>query len=379
MTLKLRNEISKFVRKHPLISPSLTRFPIPDTFWKAGIPKNIFRLANYYFTYSQMLSKKEKLMGGPSHLTVDVTNICNLRCPLCPTGVDAPGRKKGMMPLATFQNILDQTERYLISVDLFNWGEPLLNKDVYDMIAYAHRRNIVTSVSTNFLYFSEISAEKLLSSGLDILILSVDGASQESYEQYRVGGNFQKVMENISILVKKKKAQRVKHPYVCWQYLVMRHNEHEIETAKAMAAELGVDKITFDHAYLPVATRQEAMKWLPENQGYHRYNVKDLEKTWEKQETPQEASSNEPSAQQGFKRRVNCSWLWTQTTINWDGSVSPCCAIYEPSHDFGNISDRPFNKIWNNEKYMASRCFSSMGVHGGIETICMKCPLAMHG
>ncbi len=378
MTSNLRNEIREFIRKHPLISPSLARFPVPDTFWKAGIPKNIFRLTNYYFTYSQMLSGKDKVRGGPSHLTVDVTNICNLRCPLCPTGVNAPGREKGMMPLATFKKIIDQTRKYLISIDLFNWGEPLLNKDVYSMIAYAHAYDIVTSVSTNFQYFSEASAEKLLSSGLDILILSIDGASQESYGKYRVGGDFRKVTENISILARKKKERGVNHPYVCWQFLVMKHNEHEIEMARAMATELGADNITFDHAYLPVATRQEAIMWLPENPKYHRYNLADLEKMWAAEETREETSSDEPTAQRDL-RRANCSWLWTQTTINWDGSVSPCCAIFEPTHDFGNISDSAFKEVWNNEKYMASRCFSSKGQHGVIETICMRCPLAIHG
>jgi radical SAM protein with 4Fe4S-binding SPASM domain len=290
-----------------------------------------------------------------------------------------------MMPLSTFKKIIDETGKYLISIDLFNWGEPLLNKDIYEMIAYAHGRNIVTSVSTNFQHFSEEHAEKLISSGLDILILSIDGASQESYEKYRVGGDFRKIIENISLLVNKKKERGSRHPYICWQFLVMKHNEHEVEAARRMARELGIDHITIDHAYLPVATREEAVKWLPGDSRYHRYNVEDLERTWKKAETRQDLvqtddrpDDKDKRGKKELKRKVNCSWLWTQTTINWDGGVSPCCAIYDPAEDFGSISDTSLISIWNNKKYRESRRFSSKGEAGETLTVCMKCPLAMH-
>lgn len=140
-------------------------------------------------------------------------------------------------------------KRYLISIDLFNWGEPLFNKQVYDMIRHAYKHHIITSVSTNFNYFSEKSAEALISSGLDFLILSIDGASQETYEQYRVGGDFQKVIQNIKILVDRKRKLGKKTPFICWQFLVMRHNEHEVEIAKKLSQDLRVDSITIDHAY----------------------------------------------------------------------------------------------------------------------------------
>jgi len=388
--------MKNFLRTFSHLGPTISRFPaVSDTFWKAGIFKVGLRLANHYANYAEMRWKRETLFSRPSHLVADVTNICALRCPLCPTGKGEPGRKKGMMSLTTYKKIIDEMGRHLISLDLFNWGEPLLNKDIYEMIAYAHRQNIVTSVSTNFQSFSENEAERLISSGLDILILSIDGASQESYEKYRVGGNFTKVIDHISLLVKKKRERGSATPYICWQFLVMKHNEHEVETAKKMAEELGVDNITIDHAYLPVATREEAMKWLPHDPQYHRYDPAKLERGWQAVEKAQETASiseeqqaaaetqevpkEDFHAQNNFHRRVNCSWLWTQTTINWDGSVSPCCAVYEPSFDFDTISETSFKKVWNNEKYRASRRFSSTGEAGGTITICMQCPLAMHG
>jgi len=374
--------IAKFIKKNPDICPPLMRFPIPDTFWNAGLHRLLFRLLNYSFSRYQMDKQKDRVIGYPTHLFIDVTNICNLRCTLCPTGVGAPGRKKGIMPLETFKRIVREMQRYLISIDLFNWGEPLLNKQVYDMIRYAHRHHIVTSVSTNFNYFSDESAEDLISSGLDFLILSIDGASQETYEQYRVGGDFQKVINNIKILVERKRKLGSKHPFICWQFLVMRHNEHEVEIAKKMAEDLGVDTITIGHAYLPVDTRQNAHRWLPKNQAYHRYSVQELEKIWEAQELKQAQAPSSPTSEhaftEDFKRRVNCLWLWTQSTINWDGSISPCCAIYDPSYDFGTLSNSNFRTIWNNENYRASRQFSATGEISGIKTVCMRCPFADH-
>jgi radical SAM protein with 4Fe4S-binding SPASM domain len=381
----LTRKVLNFIKKFPHMGPTLARFPVPDTFRNAGLRRILFRLANYYAAYFQMLMKRENILSYPTHRIADVTNICNLRCPLCPTGAGVPGRKKGMMPFSTFRKIIDETGKYLISVDLFNWGEPLLNSDVYEMIAYAHRHSIVTTVSTNFQHFSEEDAEKLISSGLDILILSIDGASQESYEKYRIGGDFHRVVENISLLVEKKKEHGCRHPYICWQFLVMRHNEHEVETVKRMAGELGVDSVTIDCAFLPVATREEAMKWLPVDSRYHRYNAEGLENRWQEAErqqglpqTDDRADDEDNSAGRDLKRRINCSWLWTQTTVNWDGSVSPCCAIYDPSEDFGNISEASFKAIWNNGKYRKSRRFSSKGEAGETLTVCMRCPLAMH-
>ena len=152
----IQKRIATFIKNNPDICPPIIRFPIPDTFWNARLDRLLFRILNYYSSRLQMEKQKDLVTGYPTHLFVDVTNICNLRCPLCPTGAGTLNRKKGSMPLETFKKIVDEMHRYLISIDLFNWGEPLLHKHVYDMIRYAHNHHIVTSVSTNFNYFSEL-------------------------------------------------------------------------------------------------------------------------------------------------------------------------------------------------------------------------------
>ena len=170
--------------------------------------------------------------------------------------------------------------------------------------------------------------------------------------------------------------------------------DEEQKELKKMAEELGVNSITIDHAYLPVTPKKEAMKWLPLDPKYHRYDPAELEKKWQalekEQDTAPESVNQQTTAgtqeirnendagQNDYKRRVNCSWLWTQATINWDGSVAPCCAVYDQSFDFDNISGTLFKKAWNNEKYRASRRFSSKGETGKVMTVCMQCPLAKH-
>ena len=145
-----------------------------------GIDKVLLRIANFWFTNLQMKLKREKVVGYPTYLYADITNVCNLKCPLCATGSGASGGQKGMMSLEMFKKIVDEIGKYLVKIHLYNWGEPLLNKDVYEMIDYAHRHHIVTCMSTNFTLFSEDSAERLIRSGLDEITLSIDGASRET-------------------------------------------------------------------------------------------------------------------------------------------------------------------------------------------------------
>jgi radical SAM protein with 4Fe4S-binding SPASM domain len=287
-----------------------------------------------------------------------------------------------MMSLELFKKIIDDLGKYLVRIHLYKWGEPFLNNDVYEMIRYAHNHHIVTYVSTNFTLFSDEAAERLIASGLDEIILSIDGVSQESYEKYRVGGDFRKVIDNISILVNAKRRRRSFRPFIMWQFIVFKHNEHEVETAKQMAKELGVDGISFMPAMVPINNREEAERWLPLDSKYQRYDVKKMEEVWSAQEMqkfPTNGKSESDTRERShLKRKVGCPWLWTQTSINWDGTVSPCCDIFDSSFDFGTMADKPFKDVWNNEKYRASRRFSSKGKLGGLRTICMECPGVLH-
>lgn len=295
--------------------------------------KRFLNLCLVFFQHA--ITKNSRVIGYPVDLVIDPCNICVLNCPLCPTGQGRKDRPKGKMSFNNFKKILDELGAYLYEIDLCNWGESLLNEEIYDMIRYAHEYDIKVSLSTNLNFFDKIKAERLIKSGLDHLIVSLSGTNQESYQKYHIGGKFNKVIEGINELVKVKKVLHIPTPFITWRFLVMKHNENEITEAKKKAVDLSVDefqllRIHGDMGYELFLDREKMVKkvadWLPYNEKYNLDMVKP------------------------------CNFLWVQAVINWNGSVSPCCAVYPEKNDFGNMFEAGnFKEIWNNEKYRTAR------------------------
>jgi len=287
-----------------------------------------------------------KIGSYPYTLTIEPTNVCNLRCPFCPTGKGEFGRPKGMMTFENYKRIIDEIGDYLVMAYLFLWGEPLLNKDIYRMITYTQEKNIGTCIHTNLTIFNEEDARRMVDSGLEYLTISLDGASQSAYVKYRRGGDFNKVIANLRLLVKTREKLRSSNPCIEWKFLVFRHNQHEIEEARKLAGKLGVD------AFIVEPGMVEDESWRPTIEGYC-------------------SEDENPKANK-------CNWLWTHTVINWDGGVVPCCWIYHQTEDFGNIYKENFKNIWNNPKYQASRKLFSKKIQysdyaSGITTPCAGC------
>ena len=152
------------------------------------------KLSNFFVIGIQhQFLKNSKIVGYPTRLVIDPINLCNLKCPLCPTGQGKTGQPKGRMKLSDFKKIIDELGDYLYEIDLFNWGEPFLNNKIYEIINYAHQKRIQVNISSNLSSFDKKNAKKLVESGLDNLIVSLDGASQESLTKYRCGGDFEKI------------------------------------------------------------------------------------------------------------------------------------------------------------------------------------------
>lgn len=285
------------------------------------------------------------MFGYPTYLIIESTNICNLKCPLCPTGQGGGGggRNKGKMAYENFKKIIDVVGKYSYSLRLENWGEPLLNAEIFDMIAYANSKKISTSLNTNFSFSDSSYAEKLVSSGLDHLKISLDGASQETYGKYRIGGDFSVVIENIKKVVDVRVRLNKTKPVIEIQFIVMRHNEHEIETIGSLCKDLGVDMLFFENLRLDM--REELINrgnykddkfkdWLPEGNQQHKTDLR------------KKNYKNIPK---------NCYYLWTTAVINWDGLMAPCCSVYDEKYNFGNFFKDGFERIWNGDKYIAAR------------------------
>ncbi|MBF0337466.1 MAG: radical SAM protein [Nitrospirae bacterium] len=302
------------------------------------------KVANLALNALEASLQRSSLISYPIYMVIDPTNHCNLRCALCPTWQDTQGRPKGMMVLDAYKRLLDEVGPYVFGVYLCNWGEPLLNRHLAEMIRYAKGYNTIVGFSTNLNRLNDNTAKDIVASGVDLIVLSIDGATQDSYGQYRVGGNFSTVMANIERLLSFREASKP-FPQLIWQFLVNRYNEGEVEAAGQIARGYG---IAFSPSPLrthmgkellmPLYARlNEDASWLPQDNSYSRY-----------------AYEIAPGTR---TRQHSCKWLWDASVVNWDGSVAPCCGVYEKSWDFDNCfgARGTFRRVWNSPQYQHAR------------------------
>jgi MoaA/NifB/PqqE/SkfB family radical SAM enzyme len=282
------------------------------------------------------IAKKNFVWGVPPILTIEPTNVCNLRCPLCVTGNGSMERAYGRMDFPTYKRLIDELADRAIYVVLFHQGEPYLNRQFNEFVAYAKQRRLYVTTSTNAHYFDTKTAEAAVRSGLDTIIISVDGATQETYSQYRVGGSLEKVLQGTRNLVAAKKRLQSKTPFIYLQFIVMKHNEHELEAMRELARELGVDH--FLQKTVQVETLEEAREWLPENERLRRYHL----------------TEDDFTVKHGGKGA--CPRPWLTTLVNWDGSVVPCCFDKNGSHITGDMRTAgSFAAVWKSEQYSGFR------------------------
>jgi radical SAM protein with 4Fe4S-binding SPASM domain len=289
------------------------------------------------------LFKARQLPYLPFILGIETGNICNLQCPLCPTGLDDPAMKKGFMNIGLFKVIFDQLKNSLISINLYSWGEPLLNPDLIAMIEYAKKVNekihIITSTNLNIKNNQLLS--DLVKSGIDEIIVSCDGACQDTYSKYRVGGDFNLVINNMKYLVLEAKKYNSRAS-VIWNFLVFKHNEHEIGEAKKIADSLGVKlrigKMRTSMKNEILKPHSESIKkdkeWIPDNPEFSVYD------------------------KDGLSTKIiikSCRKPWQEISINWDGKIFPCCAVYGDAYNFGNIEGNAIKHSWNNNMYIQAR------------------------
>jgi radical SAM protein with 4Fe4S-binding SPASM domain len=310
------------------------------------------RIGNYLKVKDSLRNKAEKVSGKPLSLFIEPTNICNLKCPLCPTGNGLLKKNKGYMSLENYKKIIDKLGATAFSVTLWNYGEPSLNKDFFEMIKYAKKKGLKVITSTNGILFrNKENISKLVDSGLDELVFAVDGATEETYSMYRKNGNFNVLIEGIKELVRLKKEKNSYFPFLSMQFIIMKDNEHEVEEIQKLAKELGPNELILKTVFL-FNDASKAEKYLPKNKEYSRYI--DTEKC---------KDSLIPG----------CDGLWTGININYDGAVVVCCFDYAENFKLGNIFEDDFeNEIWNSEQMQKFR--KMVWENKNSVLMCKNCP-----
>lgn len=295
--------------------------------------RKIINLTKLIFSYYlSRITGKLFHIGNVSSISFEPTTSCNLRCPECPSGLRAFSRPTGDLNKEFFYKIIDEIHNDLIYLIFYFQGEPYLNPDFPEMVRYASEKKIYTITSTNAHFLNDENARKTVESGLDRLIISLDGTTQEVYQSYRRGGKLDKVIEGTKNIVKWKKLLKSEKPFLIYQFLVVKPNEHQIDEVKFLAKELGVEKVLFKSAQ--IYDYEKGNKLIPTIGKYSRYR-----------------KLNNGNYSLKNKMANSCWKMWHSDVITWDGKVVPCCFDKDAKFVLGDLNNSSFLKIWKSPAY----------------------------
>lgn len=295
---------------------------------------NLLKVYASYFL--SKWTKTPRQWGKPIAIAIEPTTACNLGCPECPSGLKQFTRATGNLKEEFFAKVINEVAKETMYLTFYFQGEPYINPNFLDMVALANRKKVYTTTSTNAHFLTEENAKKTIESGLDRLIISIDGTTQETYENYRVYGKLDKVIEGTKNIVKWKKQLKSKTPHVIFQFLVVKPNEHQIEEVYQLAKELGVDEVKLKTAQ--VYDYKNGNPLIPDNEKYSRYK-KQGDGTYELKNSLEN----------------NCWKLWHSCVVTWDGKVIPCCFDKDATHQLGDLQQHSFDEIWTGENYQRFR------------------------
>jgi len=293
-----------------------------------------------------------KLRNLPEVFAIESTNYCNLRCVMCPRGEpDIMERSLGSMTDDLFAKILDDIDFYKEPC-WFHWfGEPLMNPRLFHQIEMAKSKGVPDlGISTNATLLDEKKSQAILDSGLDTILIAVDGASKEVYEKVRLSSTFtfERVCENVRGFLDLRKQLGRSKPKVTLSIIVMEETKSQLELFKQTWLAAGADEIMFK----PFVT-------------------------WGNQDPQfvQLASIDSRAEHQQRLREHPCFMLWESVVIAWDGRVVPCCYDFDASVTLGDLKKQSLREIWNGEAYVAMRTKELNGCND--TSLCRNCNQAL--
>jgi radical SAM protein with 4Fe4S-binding SPASM domain len=289
-----------------------------------------FLQSGYSFLASS-ISGKPVVAGMPVSVSIELTNHCNLHCPECTSGSDLMKRERGFMDIELYRKVAEELRPYLFYVNLYFQGEPLMHPQFSLFPGYTE--NAYSVISTNGHFLNTVNSEKLVTSGLNKLIVSLDGMDQETYLKYRIGGDLSRVISGIRNVAEARDKWRSLMKMEI-QFLVNSSNEHQVPDAERFAKEVGAG---FKLKSMQIINNRDIEKWLPSAKKYRRYEKKDGRFA---------IKSSLPN---------RCMRIWLNPVITWDGKVLPCCFDKDARFVLGNLKTESFRSIWNGERYKEFR------------------------
>lgn len=269
--------------------------------------------------------------GVPVAVSIEPTTMCNLRCPECPTGNKMLKRQGGKLSLEEFEHILDSLPKETSWLTLYFQGEPYMNIHFFNMVRLAKQRRMFVATSSNGHFLDKENAKNTIDSGLDKIIISLDGSNAETYLSYRQGGDFEKVIEGIKTLARLKKEQKTNSPLLLIQFLVFRKNEHQIKDFTKLCRKLGADAVVFKTAQH--YDYENGNPYMTSLDRYSRYR---------------KTKSGKYKIKGKMHKR--CWRMWSSCVITWDSSVVPCCYDKDAEFCYGNLLKADFKQIWEGKQ-----------------------------
>lgn len=294
-----------------------------------------FLVSNFSFGLSVIL-RKPVVLGRPYSISIEPTTRCNLSCPECPVGNKSLSRQKGDISVENFKEILEKVQEDILYANLFLQGEPMMHPRLEELISAAAKKKIYTCISTNGHFLNGKTCAGLIQSGLSRIIISLDGTDEASYQLYRKGGNFNKVLSGIQTLIKTRENLKLSHPLVILQFIVFGTNEHQVPEVKKLGKKLGVDKVVIKSAQH--YNLNPVNELISKQARYSRYRLNEAG-DWELRR----------------KYRNRCKRIWTTAVVTREGDLISCCFDKNADYAFGNMLQQNLTGIWNGPQFVAFR------------------------
>ncbi len=308
------------------------------------------RIRNWIRCYYAYRRGKTKWNGYPTFVSVEPANYCQLRCPECPVGMRLYKKGAQTLDATLFSRLLEENADYMHTIIFYFQGEPLLNNNLPELIRIAKQYNLFTYLSTNLQTITPTLAKKLIAAGIDYIVCSIDGISEESYLVYRQGGSLKKALIGLQLLHEEKQRQKAQ-TIIEWQCLYLKTNEHEWEQIRATYKQLGADILTFKTAQF--YDYKHGNPLMPTQEKYSRYYYVNGEYI------PKQKKTN------------SCQRMYMGCVMDVQGNIVPCCFDKGSEHILGNIKENSLKSIWQGKRAQAFR--QQVNSNRNAITICQNC------